>query len=252
MTKTTSVKKKKSAGAKLSKAENHALRLPKMPKESFEETQERFYKVLKELRKLYPGAKCALDFNNAYELVVATILSAQCTDERVNIVMKEFRKRYPKVQDLAKANLEELQEVIHSAGFYRQKSKSLHSMANDVVEKFGSKIPKTMEELITLKGVGRKTANVVMGNAFDNAVGIAVDTHVTRVAARLGFTKHTTAEEIEEDLMKLAKPKDYVDTSHLIILHGRNICEARKPKCSECKVAELCPSFGMKGSDMNP
>lgn len=243
---------KEQSDKKLSKAETQALRLPRMPRETFEEKQKRFYKVLAILRKLYPGAKCALDFNNAYELVVATILSAQCTDVRVNIVMKDFRKRYPTVEDLAEATLPELEKIIHSAGFYKQKAKSLKSMASDVVEKFGKRIPKTMEELTTLKGVGRKTANVVMGNAFNNAVGIAVDTHVTRVAARLGFTKHTTPEEIEEDLMKLAKQEDYVDTSHLIILHGRSICEARKPKCSECEVSELCPSYGMKGSDINP
>jgi endonuclease-3 len=222
---------------------------PRLPRESKESRKQRVDRVMAVLTKAYPDAKCALDFENPFELTVATILSAQCTDERVNVVMKDFRKVYPTVEKLARAKLTDVESVIKTTGFFRQKAKSLVSMAGDVIEKFGGKIPRTIDELTTLRGVGRKTANVVMGNAFGVAEGIAVDTHVTRLSGRLGFTKEIEAEKIEQDLMALSKQADYVQVSHVLILHGRAICQARKPHCSKCQVAEDCPSFGMPGSD---
>jgi endonuclease-3 len=226
-----------------------ALAPRELPKgESLEVRKERFQKIFALLKKAYPDAKCALEFTNAYELVAATILSAQCTDKRVNIVMPDFRKAFPNVKALANAELADIEDVIKTTGFYRQKAKSLKSMAGDIVEKFGGKVPETMEELTTLRGVGRKTANVVLGDAFGKSEGIAVDTHVTRLSGRLGLTKETDPEKIERDLMQLAKPSQWTLTSHELILHGRNICDARKPKCSQCVVSEYCPSAGMKGS----
>jgi endonuclease-3 len=213
-----------------------------MPKETSLEKKTRFAKIVKELYKLYPDAHCALEHTNPFELLVSTILSAQCTDERVNIVMQYFRPRFPNPKAIAKAELEEIEEVIRSTGFYHQKAKSLKSMATDIVEKFGGKVPQTMDELVTLRGVGRKTANVVLGNAFGKAEGIAVDTHVTRLAGLLKITSHTEAEKIEKDLMELAPQKDWTMLTHLLISHGRKICIARLPKCSECKINMLCPS----------
>ncbi len=225
----------------------------KMPRqvprgESLEARKERFQNIFKLLHQEYPAAKCALDFNTPFELVAATILSAQCTDKRVNMVMPDFHRAFPDARAVAEADLLEIEEVIKTTGFYHQKAKSLKSMATDIVEKFGGNVPQTMEELITLRGVGRKTANVVLGDAFGKAEGIAVDTHVTRLSGRLGLTKRAEPEKIERDLMELATPAQWTLTSHVIILHGRAICDARKPKCSQCVVAEYCPSAGMKGS----
>ncbi|HWF44108.1 MAG TPA: endonuclease III [Candidatus Kapabacteria bacterium] len=216
--------------------------------ESLEARQLRFQKIFGLLKKEYPNAKCALEFANAYELVAATILSAQCTDKRVNIVMPDFRKAFPNPKSLANADLADIEDVIKTTGFYHQKAKSLKSMAGDIVEKFGGKVPETMEELTTLRGVGRKTANVVLGDAFGKAEGIAVDTHVTRLSGRLGLTKEMEPTKIERDLMLLAKPSQWTLTAHVLILHGRSICIARKPKCSQCVIAEFCPSAGMEGS----
>jgi endonuclease III len=221
-------------------------RLPKG--ESFDERKERFQKIFKLLHREYPDAKCALEFTNPFELVAATILSAQCTDKRVNMVMPKFHKAFPNPKAVANAELADIEDVIRTTGFYHQKAKSLKSMATDIVEKFGGKVPDTMEELTTLRGVGRKTANVVLGDAFGKAEGIAVDTHVTRLSGRLGLTKESDPVKIERDLMELAKPSQRTLTSHVLILHGRNICDARKPKCSECVVAAYCPSAGMEGS----
>ena len=162
--------------------------------------------------------------------------------------MPEFRKHFPTPESLANAQPEHIEKIVQSTGFYRQKAKSLKSVAENVVKEFGGNIPKTMAELVTLKGVGRKTANVVLGDAYGIAEGIAVDTHVTRLSGRLGLTKEETPEKIEQDLMKLAPPSEWTLTSHFLILHGRNICDARKPKCSVCAVAAYCPSAGMPGS----
>jgi endonuclease-3 len=213
-----------------------------MPKESKEHLRERTKKIFSRLAKLYPEAHCALDFTNPFELLVATILSAQCTDARVNIVMKSFRPRFPNAKALASADTEEIEEVIRSTGFFRQKAKSLKSMASDVVGKFGGKIPETMDELTTLRGVGRKTANVVLGNAFGIAEGIAVDTHVIRVSNMLKLTSHQEPVKIEQDLMQLIPKKDWTMATHYLISHGRKICIARKPKCPECGISEWCPS----------
>jgi endonuclease-3 len=213
-----------------------------MPKESKDHMKVRAKKIFSKLEKLYPDANCALDYTNPFELLAATILSAQCTDARVNIVMRSFRPRFPNPRSLADAELEDIEEVIRTTGFFRQKAKSLKSMANDVVEKFGGKIPRTIEELTTLRGVGRKTANVVLGNAFGIAEGIAVDTHVIRVANLLKITSHKEPEKIEQDLMQLVPKKDWTMATHYLISHGRKICIARRPKCSECGIAELCPS----------
>jgi endonuclease-3 len=216
--------------------------------ESLDARKARFQKIFTKLHQAYPDARCALEFSNAYELLAATILSAQCTDKRVNMVMPEFRKAFPNPKSLSNAELPDIEDVIKSTGFYHQKAKSLKSMSSDIMDKFGGKVPDTMEELITLRGVGRKTANVVLGDAFDKAEGIAVDTHVTRLSGRLGLTKHSDPQKIEQDLMELAKPSQWMLTAHVLILHGRAICDARKPKCSQCVVSEYCPSAGMKGS----
>src|SRR5579872_490494 len=213
-----------------------------MPKESKVELKARTKKIFSRLQKMYPKAHCALDYTNPFELLAATILSAQCTDARVNIVMKSFRPQFPTPSSLANADLSDIEDVIKSTGFFHQKAKSLKSMATDIVEKFGGKVPQTMEELTTLRGVGRKTANVVLGNAFGIAEGIAVDTHVTRVANRLKITSHQDAVKIEKDLMELVPKKDWTMATHYLISHGRKICDARKPKCPECGIGELCPS----------
>ena len=213
-----------------------------MPKESFEAKKARAKKIFAKLKQIYPDAHCALVFTSPFELLAATILSAQCTDARVNIVMKDFHIKFPTPKSVASAELEDIEEVIRSTGFYHQKAKSLKSMATDIVEKFGGKVPQTIEELTSLRGVGRKTANVVLGNAFGMNVGIAVDTHVTRLAGLLKLTSHTEPEKIEQDLMQLAPKKDWTMTTHYLISHGRAICIARRPKCSECKIAEYCPS----------
>jgi endonuclease-3 len=220
-----------------------------LPKgESLDDRKKRFQKIFSTLHKEYPDAKCALEFNSPLELLAATILSAQCTDKRVNMVMPEFRQAFPNPKAVANAELADIEDVIKTTGFYHQKAKSLKSMATDIVEKFGGKVPDTMAELITLRGAGRKTANVVLGDAFGKAEGIAVDTHVTRLSGRLGLTKQSEPVKIEQDLMELAKHQQWTLTTHLLILHGRNICDARKPKCSKCSVVEYCPSAGMNGS----
>ena len=214
-----------------------------MPKESFEAREMRAKKILAKLTVLYPDAHCALEFTNAFELLAATILSAQCTDERVNIVMKQFRPRFPSPKSLADADLPEIEEIVRSTGFFRQKAKSLKSMATDIVEKFGGKVPKTMEDLVTLRGVGRKTASVVLWNAFGINSGIAVDTHVMRVAGRmLKLTTETDQAKIEQDLMQLYPQKDWGMVTHYFISHGRKICIANRPKCELCGINTLCPS----------
>jgi endonuclease III len=213
-----------------------------MSKETIEEKKVRFKRVYNALNKLYPDTETALEHENAFELLTATILSAQCTDARVNIVMHDFRPRFPNPTVLANAKLEEIEKIIKPTGFFRQKAKSLKSMATDLITKFGGEVPKTMDELTSLRGVGRKTANVVLGNAFDITEGIAVDTHVTRLANRLNFTTHSDPKKIEKDLMTLTPKKNWTTVTHLLISHGRAICNARKPKCPECAVADDCPS----------
>lgn len=198
--------------------------------------------ILARLLERYPDAHCALDFRNAYELLCATILSAQCTDKRVNMVTPALFARYPDSAALALAKPEELEEIIRSTGFFRSKAKSLIGMAQALVERHGGEVPDGMEALVVLPGVGRKTANVVLGDAFDRREGIVVDTHVTRVGNRLGLTKESDAVKIEQALLPLFPREQWTKISHLLIEHGRQVCEARKPRCGECVLADVCPS----------
>jgi endonuclease-3 len=199
-------------------------------------------KILKILKNEYPNAKIALKFSNPLELLVATILSAQCTDERVNIVTSNLFKKYKKVEDYANVNLEEFEQEIRPTGFYKSKAKNIKNLAKILVEKFNGEVPKTMEELITLPGVARKTANIVLSNAYGIIGGIAVDTHVRRLSQRLKLTENDDPNKIEEDLMKIVPKEDWNNITLLLMLHGRNICISRKPRCKECKLNELCPS----------
>lgn len=197
--------------------------------------------ILARLKEAYPGAACALDHRDAYQLLVATILSAQCTDARVNLVTPALFTKYPAPAALARARQADVEAIIKSTGFFRNKAKNLIAMAQAVVASHGGVIPRTMEELHALPGVGRKTANVVLGNAFGINEGVTVDTHVTRLAGLLRLTRHTDAVKIEQDLMKLIPREDWTIVSHLLILHGRAVCIARRPRCEECVIAELCP-----------
>ena len=190
----------------------------------------------------YPDAHCALDFTSPFQLLIATILSAQCTDKRVNMVTPALFKRYPTPESLANANVEEREEMIKSTGFFRNKSKSLIGMATAVAATHAGLIPNEMDLLVKLPGVGRKTANVVLGNAYDKNEGVVVDTHVGRVSKRLGLTKHDDPVKVEQDLMTLFPRENWTLLSHLFIEHGRQICDARRPKCEECFLNDICPS----------
>ncbi|MGH7560640.1 MAG: endonuclease III, partial [Gemmatimonadales bacterium] len=198
--------------------------------------------ILARLKAEYPDAHCELDFRTPYELLVATILSAQCTDARVNLVTPEFFRRWPTPRSLAAARPEDVEDVIRSTGFFRNKTKSLLGMASALMERSGGEVPREMAALRDLPGVGRKTANVVLGNAFGVNEGVTVDTHVTRVSGRLRITRHEDPLKIEQDLMALVPREDWTLVSHLLIWHGRRVCVARTPKCERCVVNELCPS----------
>jgi endonuclease-3 len=205
--------------------------------------RERVSRILPILKKTYPDAKCSLNYRTPLELLVATILSAQCTDERVNLVTRDLFKKYKSAKDYAGSPDGELERDIQSTGFYNNKARNLRAMANSLIEGHGGKVPQTMDELHALAGVGRKTANVVLGNAFGQNVGVTVDTHVTRVSNRLGLTKHPSdAVKIEQDLMQVVPQGEWTQWSHLLIHHGRAICQARKPKCTKCPLRELCPA----------
>ena len=207
---------------------------------------ERVEAVLPILKRTYPYAHCRLDHASPLQLLVATILSAQCTDDRVNIVSKDLFAKYRRAEDYAAASQERIEKAIQSTGFFRNKAKSIRGMAAALVDRHGGEVPQTMEELTALPGVGRKTANVVLGNAFNKSVGIVVDTHVTRVANRLGLTDHASdAVKIERDLMPLVPREDWCLWSHLLIFHGRAVCTARNPKCGDCPILQDCP-FGKK------
>ncbi len=206
------------------------------------EERSKLLKIIELLEKEHPDAKIALNYTNSLELLVATILSAQCTDKRVNIVTKSLFKKYREARDYANANLEELQEDIRPTGFYRNKAKNLKKCCRILVEKYNSKIPKTMEEMLELPGVARKTANIVLSNAYGVIEGIAVDTHVGRVAERLGLTEQKDPNKIEKDLMKIVPKTHWMRITDLLIFHGRRICVARKPKCEKCVLNKLCPS----------
>jgi endonuclease III len=204
--------------------------------------QERALDIVSLLKRMYPKAKCTLDYRNPFELLIATMLSAQSTDVRVNIVTKSLFRKYPDPQAFAEAQQPEMERDVRQTGFFRNKAKAVIGASRAIMEKHAGEVPRTMEELTALPGVGRKTANVVLGNAFDTAIGIVVDTHVTRVSGRLGLTSNTDAVKIEQDLMKLIPQKEWTVFSHRLIQHGRQICIARKPKCRECRLNELCPS----------
>jgi len=198
-------------------------------------------KLIEAFQRVYPTAHCELVFSDPLELLVATILSAQCTDKRVNIVTRELFQRYRTAADFANVSQEELEEAVRSTGFYRNKAKAIRAMAASLVSKHGGKVPDSMEALTGLAGVGRKTANVVLGNAFGRNEGVVVDTHVTRLAKRLGLSKETTPEKIEQDLMRLVPREHWTNFSHWLIWHGRRRCMARKPDCAHCEVERLCP-----------
>jgi endonuclease-3 len=211
-------------------------------RESAAARAERATMILARLKAAYPDARCALDHADAYQLLVATILSAQCTDARVNLVTPAFFARYPTPEDLARAEPAEVEELIRSTGFFRNKTRSLIGMAQALVADHRGDVPRTMEELRVLPGVGRKTANVVLGNAYGLNEGVTVDTHVTRLSRLLGLTRHDDPVRIEQDLMPLFPREDWALVSHLLIFHGRQICIARRPRCPQCVVADLCPS----------
>jgi len=215
-------------------------------RESMDELKTRTRDVIRRLKRVYPDAKCSLNHSNPFELLVATILSAQCTDERVNIVTADLFRKYKKPEDYLKVSPRELEKDIQSTGFFRNKTKSIQGTSKMLTEQYGGTVPHTMDELLELPGVARKTANVVLGNAFEIKSGVVVDTHVTRLSHRLGFTQQKTAEKIEQDLVLIVPKKDWVIFSHLLIAHGRKICKARNPLCDQCPVEKQCPSSFLK------
>lgn len=210
------------------------------------ELKNRTRKIIRLLKLAYPEAKCSLNHSNAFELLIATILSAQCTDERVNIVTQDLFRKYRKPEDYLKVSPAELQQDIRTTGFFRNKTKSIQGTAKALTEQHKGQVPATMDELLELPGVARKTANVVLGNAFGVSSGVVVDTHVTRLSRRLGLTQQKQPEKIEKDLIAIVHRKDWVIFSHLLIAHGRKICKARNPLCAECVVEKLCPSSFLK------
>ena len=202
--------------------------------------------IIEILKNAYPDAKCSLDFTTPFEMLVAVVLSAQCTDERVNKTTPSIFSKYSTPEDFANISLEILEELVHPCGFYKNKSKNIKLTANKILNDFNGKVPETMEELLTLPGVGRKTANVIMLEAFNKPQGIAVDTHAKRLSNRIGFSKEETPEKIEKDLLKLF-PYEYLkDINHVLIYHGRAICTARSPKCTNCPIKEYCNYFKSK------
>jgi endonuclease III len=219
-----------------------------MPRETAAAKKERAKKICDALQRIYPNAHCELNFSNPLQLLVATILSAQCTDKRVNLVTSELFKKFSSAKDFAGAPLLEIEEAVKSTGFFRNKAKNLKACCAALVEKFGGEVPRTMDELHALAGVGRKTANVVLGNAFNINIGIVVDTHVTRLSNRLGLVKGTDAVKLELELIKLVPQNDWTLFSHLLIWHGRRRCVARKPDCANCEIQKLCPQIGVKQS----
>ncbi len=209
---------------------------------------ERVKEIIKRLEKAYPDVRCGLSHSNPFELLIATILSAQCTDERVNMVTASLFRKYRRPEDYLKVSHEELANDIRSINFFRNKARNIQNTARKIVENFGGEVPRTMRELLTLDGVARKTANVVLGDAFGIAEGIVVDTHVARVARRLGFTKNEKPEKIEKDLQQLIPKQYWIIFSHWLINHGRKVCNARKPKCNQCILNGLCPSAEIKSN----
>jgi endonuclease III len=213
----------------------HTLKKPKVPVD----------KILKGLQEEYPDVRCALDHRDPLQLMVSTILSAQCTDARVNLVTPSLFAKYPTAAHYANATLPDLEKLIHSTGFFRNKAKSIKAAGQRLVTEFKGNVPQTMEELLTLPGVARKTANVVLGTAYGIAIGIVVDTHVFRLSHRLGLTRAKTPEKVEEDLMKIIPQKEWIQFSHRLIHHGRKVCSARNPQCDRCSLNAVCPKIGV-------
>lgn len=215
-------------------------------RETPEDLKKRVREIIRRLKRVYPGAKCSLNHTNPFELLVATILSAQCTDERVNLVTADLFRKYRQPEDYLKVSPRELEKDIQSTGFFRNKTKSIQGTSKMLIEKYGGEVPHAMDELLELPGVARKTANVVLGNAFDIKAGVVVDTHVTRLSHRLAFSKEKDAQKIERDLIEIASRRDWVIFPHLMIYHGRKVCKARAPLCAECEIETYCPSSFLK------
>lgn len=212
---------------------------------SDDDKRTRAAQIVAGLRRDYPDAECALRHANAFQLLIATILSAQCTDERVNLVTASLFANYPAAADLAAVPLPVLEKAIQSTGFFRNKAKNIQACCRQLVENHGGEVPRDLDALVRLPGVGRKTANVVLGTFFGLPTGVVVDTHVTRISRRLGLTRHEDAEKIERDLMELLPKREWIAFSHRVIHHGRRVCQARKPDCEACGLAELCPRIGV-------
>ena len=217
-----------------------------MPRETKAELKKRAALIIKRLQKAFPEAGTALDHRSPVQLLVATILSAQCTDTRVNKVTPSLFARFPTAADLAGADRGELEEIIRSTGFFRNKAKSIQGATQKIVQDFGGKVPETMEELLRLPGVARKTANVVLGNGFGKAAGVVVDTHVFRLSHRLGLSKGKNPQQVEKDLMEIVPKKEWIGLGNRLIYHGRATCLARKPRCETCMLESLCPRIGVK------
>jgi endonuclease-3 len=215
-------------------------------KETKEQLQTRVGQILRALKKTYPHVTCALNHGSPFELLIATILSAQCTDERVNIVTANLFRKYRKPEDYLAVTREELEQDISSINFFRNKAKSIQEASQLLVEKYQGQLPQSLEELVEFPGVGRKTANVVLGTAFGIPTGVVVDTHVARLSQRLGLTENKQPEKIEADLIELLPKKEWIDFSHRLIWHGRKVCQARKPLCEKCSLEKLCPSSTLK------
>lgn len=210
--------------------------------------QHRIPEIIRILRETYPGSRTALEFETPLQILVATILAAQCTDERVNRITPSLFRKYESAEDFAKADRAELEAEIRPAGFFRNKAKSIIGAARKIVADFGGAVPDSIEDLITLPGVARKTANIVLSSGYGKAEGIAVDTHVRRLSVRLGLSRETDPEKIEKDLLRLVPREDWLDFNYILVDHGRAVCQARKPRCPECPVRRLCPSAGLLAS----
>jgi len=210
------------------------------------EKKDRIQKIIDILKRLYPSSQTALKFHNPFEILVATILSAQCTDKKVNEVTPELFQKYQKVEDFADADRNDLEQQIRSTGFYRNKAKNIQAASEKIVKDFSGKVPSTMNELLTLPGVARKTANIVLSSGFKKAEGIAVDTHVKRLAGRLGLSKESNPDKIEKDLVTLVPKKEWLHFNYRLVNHGRKVCQARKPLCEECPLNHLCPSVKLQ------
>jgi endonuclease III len=214
-------------------------------KETLSQKRTRTGKLIERLKAAHPDARCSLNYANPLELLVATVLSAQCTDARVNLVTQSLFKKYRTASDYAMVSPGELEEDIKSTGFYRNKAKALRACCAELLARYGGEVPADMAALVQLPGIGRKTANVILGNAFERAEGIVVDTHVRRLGGRLGLTNHSDPDKIEQDLLQVVPREDWIIIGHLLILHGRRVCSARAPKCPVCPVNDLCPSAKM-------